>query len=213
MRLSNDNTSYLSSQNVITGVIANSARQWNSNYSATNIEETSAIKFGYYAHVYGQVYNAAIRFYTQENGSGATTERMSIVGDKVGIGTTTPQSKLEVNGTSRFNAQMEVDGNIIAEEVKIQDVPNPPDFVFEDDYNLLSLNEVEDFINENGHLPDIPSASEMQENGVRIGELNMKLLQKIEELTLYVLEKEKQYQDVLERLERIESNENNTKSK
>lgn len=66
------------------------------------------------------------------------------------------------------------------------------DFVFDDDYNLPSLNEVENFINENNHLPDIPSAEDVEENGVSVGEMQAKLLQKIEELMLYVIEQQKE---------------------
>ena len=103
------------------------------------------------------------------------TEKVRIsAGGNVGIGTTSPSAKLEV------------DGNIITEEVKVLDVTGA-DFVFEEDFELRTLNEVETFINQNGHLPDIPPATEMQENGIELGDMNMKLLQKIEELTLYVL--------------------------
>ncbi|MEO9851595.1 MAG: hypothetical protein ABJH72_00330 [Reichenbachiella sp.] len=185
LRLSTDNTSYLTSQTVITGILANSARQWNSNYSATNIEETSAIKFGYYAHVHGQVYNASIRFYTQENGSGSTIERMSIVGENVGIGTDSPKSKLAVNGQIR------------ATEVKVLADISVPDYVFAADYKLRTLKETKEYISENKHLPEIPSATEIGENGIDLGDMNMRLLKKIEELTLYQIE-------LLERLEKVE---------
>jgi len=98
-RLSNDNASYLTSQTVTTGKIRNIAFQWNSTYTATNTYETSAMKFDYSADVNGQVRDAALRFYTQDNGSGATQERMSLVADKVGIGITSPAFKLDVAGT------------------------------------------------------------------------------------------------------------------
>jgi len=68
---------------------------------------------------------------------------------------------------------------------------NWSDFVFKSDYQLRSLKEVETFINENGHLPDIPSDEEVITNGVNVGEIQSKLLQKIEELTLYLIEMEK----------------------
>jgi len=72
------------------------------------------------------------------------------------------------------------------------------DFVFEPGYHLLSLTELENYINENGHLPDIPTASYVEENGVELGDMTAKLLQKIEELTLYVIEQNK-------RIERLEA--------
>ena len=95
----------------------------------------------------------------------------------VGIGTNTPREKLEVAGTIR------------ATEVKV--LAQTADFVFEDNYELRPLDEVEAFINENGHLPDIPSATEMEKDGVGLAEMNKLLLQKIEELTLYMIELEK----------------------
>ena len=66
------------------------------------------------------------------------------------------------------------------------------DFVFEEDYELKTIGEVEDFINENGHLPDIPPAAQSEEHGLEVGEMSARLLQKIEELTLYTIEQQKQ---------------------
>jgi hypothetical protein len=66
-----------------------------------------------------------------------------------------------------------------------------PDFVFEKDYKLLSLNEVEQYIVKNQHLPNMPSAAEVEANGVNLGEMNALLLQKVEELTLYIIQLEK----------------------
>ncbi len=98
------------------------------------------------------------------------------VNGKVGIGTANPDSKLTVKGS------------IHAEEVKV-DLSVPwPDYVFKEEYDLKSLEEVQNYINEHGHLPNIPSAKDMEENGVQLGEMNMKLLEKIEELTLYIIE-------------------------
>ena len=65
------------------------------------------------------------------------------------------------------------------------------DFVFEDDYSLMSLNELDNYIKVNKHLPEIPTTQEVEENGISVGEMNAKLLQKIEELTLYVIELQK----------------------
>ena len=84
-----------------------------------------------------------------------------------------------------------VKGKIIAEELQIDLYNNWPDFVFAKDYNLPTLTEVESHIKEKGHLPNIPSAEEVAENGFGVGEMNAKLLQKIEELTLYMIQQEK----------------------
>jgi hypothetical protein len=67
-----------------------------------------------------------------------------------------------------------------------------PDYVFTKDYNLLPLSEVEEYINENQHLPDVPSAAEIETNGIQLGEMNAILIRKVEELTLYVIDLQKQ---------------------
>ena len=99
-------------------------------------------------------------------------------GGNVGIGTTSPDAKLAVNG------------NIHVKEVKV-DLTGWPDYVFEKDHDLPTLEEVEKHIQEKGHLINIPSAKEVEENGIQLGEMNKLLLEKIEELTLYTLEQEK----------------------
>ena len=124
--------------------------------------------------------NASIWNYESTDILFATSDqqRMTVKSNgNIGIGTTSPSAKLEV------------DGHIIGEEVKVQDVSGA-DFVFEEDYALPTLSQVETFIDEHGHLPDIQSATEMQTEGIELGDMNMKLLQKIEELTLYVLQLE-----------------------
>lgn len=86
--------------------------------------------------------------------------------------------------------KFDVNGKIRANEIVVNSTG--ADFVFEADYNLKSLEEVEYYIKENKHLPGIPSAKEVEENGVSLGEMQTKLLQKIEELTLYVIELKKE---------------------
>lgn len=96
----------------------------------------------------------------------------------VGIGVKDPQNRLEVKGTIR------------AEAVVIES--GWADFVFDEGYKLPSLSEVEDHIKTYKHLPEIPSAKEVQEKGVDLGDIQTKLLQKIEELTLYTIQQQKQ---------------------
>jgi hypothetical protein len=95
----------------------------------------------------------------------------------VGIGTTTTDSKLCVKGTIHTN------------EVKVDLLGAvAPDYVFENSYKLPTLFELQSYINQNKHLPEVPSAKEMEENGINLKEMNLLLLKKVEELTLYVLE-------------------------
>jgi hypothetical protein len=121
-----------------------------------------------------------IRFYNQgyPDMYGAGVMVMSITNNNVGIGTTNPTSKLTVAG------------DINSREVKVT-VNAGADFVFENGYNLPSLNIVENYIKENKHLPEIASAKEMKENGINLSEMNIKLLQKMEEMTLYLIEQNK----------------------
>lgn len=97
----------------------------------------------------------------------------------VGIGLKNPTDKLEVNG------------QIHARSVKI-DVKDWADFVFEEGYDLPRLREIETYITQHGHLPNVPSTQEATQNGIELGEMQKLLLQKVEELTLYVIEQDKQ---------------------
>jgi hypothetical protein len=102
----------------------------------------------------------------------------------VGIGTTNPDAKLAVKGT------------IHAEEVKVDLNVQGPDYVFEPTYNLKPLSEIETYIKANKHLPEVPSAKEMEANGINLSEMNMLLLKKVEELTLLLIQQEKRIQEL-----------------
>ena len=97
----------------------------------------------------------------------------------VGIGTTTPNNKLEVNGTIR------------SKKVKVEASPWP-DYVFEPTYELRTLNNLEQYIQANKHLPEVPSAKEVEANGIELGQMDATLLKKVEELTLYLIEQDKE---------------------
>jgi len=122
------------------------------------------------------------------------------VSGKVGIGRNDPYYKLDVAGIIRAH-EIKVNTNIGA------------DFVFEEDYVLRPLNEVSDFIQANKHLPEIPSAADMIANGLDMGEFQIKLLQKIEELTLYVIEQDKQLKEQNKQLKQQQQEINRLKSK
>ncbi len=83
-----------------------------------------------------------------------------------------------------------VNGKAICEELKIQDSSNWPDYVFHHDYKLESLGELREYIKENNHLPNIPSAVDVEKDGIEIGDMQKRMMEKIEELTLYVLQLE-----------------------
>ncbi|NER13995.1 hypothetical protein GWK08_11125 [Leptobacterium flavescens] len=87
--------------------------------------------------------------------------------------------------------RLAVAGNVVAEEVRVDLQANWPDYVFENNYNLPTLKEVEEYIRQKGHLKNIPSAKEVEENGIMVGQMNAMLLRKIEELTLYTIQQEK----------------------
>ncbi|SHN20135.1 hypothetical protein [Flavobacterium pectinovorum] len=108
-----------------------------------------------------------------------------LIDGNVGIGKANPTNKLDVNGT------------IHSKEVKV-DLLGWSDFVFKKEYNLPTLAEVEKHINEKGHLENIPNEEEVLKNGINLGEMNAKLLQKIEELTLYMIDQNKNIQSLIE---------------
>jgi hypothetical protein len=104
----------------------------------------------------------------------------------VGIGTNNPQAKLAVNG------------EILAKSVRVNTGATYwPDYVFGDDYNLMSLRELEQYVNTHKHLPNIPSAQEVEEQGdVDLCAMNVLLLEKVEELTRYVIDLQNQIDEL-----------------
>ncbi len=96
-----------------------------------------------------------------------------------------------------------MEGSIGSREIVVES-SGWSDFVFKSNYNLRTLDEVEKHINENGHLPEIPNEAEVNENGINLGEMDAKLLQKIEELTLYLIEQNKQNKEQQKRIEKLE---------
>ena len=110
------------------------------------------------------------------NYEGGNKDFLITTNGNVGIGTTSPKAKLAVNG------------DILATEVRVESVVGGPDYVFKEDYPLASLEEIKAYITANKHLPEVPSAKEMEANGIKLGEMNMLLLKKIEELTLLMIE-------------------------
>jgi hypothetical protein len=131
-------------------------------------------------------------YHTFYSGNSTGSERMRIAPNGyVGIGTSSPDALLAVSG------------QVHAQEVKVSITVPGPDYVFANDYKLTSLKEIEAYIDRNKHLPEVPSAKEMEKNGVQLGEMNMLLLKKIEELTLYVIEQKNEIQELRAELKEI----------
>lgn len=107
---------------------------------------------------------------------------------KVGIGTTTPDQMLTVNGT------------VHSTRVKVEATVPGPDYVFDKEYDLRSLDDLKTYIDENQHLPEVPSAKEMEKNGIDVGEMNLLLLKKVEELTLHLIEQQKRIKSLEEKI-------------
>nr|MDQ3003382.1 hypothetical protein [Fibrobacterota bacterium] len=108
----------------------------------------------------------------------------------VGIGTTTPTEKLEVAGTIKANS------------IKVAKFEVVPDYVFEKGYRLETLENVERFVKKNKHLPEVPSAAQLQAEGLDLASMNLRLLKKVEELTLHAIEQDKRIRSLEARADR-----------
>ncbi|MDM8176921.1 hypothetical protein QT327_21650 [Olivibacter sp. 47] len=126
-------------------------------------------------------------------GAGIAVRGKSVFLDNVGIGTTNPQAKLTV------------EGNILAKEIKVKTDISVPDYVFEPDYKMRSLAEIENYVKEHKHLPEVPSAKEIGEEGLDLAAMNLLLLKKVEELTIILIEKEKESNCMNTKLEKLTS--------
>lgn len=150
---------------------------------ASSFTENDKLFFRKISDAYGMAKNPQwIEIATRGNNNFVGNQ---IIDGNVGIGITNPTNKLDVNGT------------IHSKEVKI-DMEGWSDFVFKKEYILPTLEEVENHIKEKGHLENIPSEEEVLKNGINLGEMNAKLLQKIEELTLYSIQQSKEIEALKE---------------
>jgi len=135
-------------------------------------------------------------FWTKANNASILTEKMRINSNgNVSIGTT------DVDPTG---AMLTVNGSIHTKEVKVDLAVPLADYVFDTNYKLMPLHEVEQFVNVNSHLPEMPSAAEVSKNGLNMGEMQNKLLQKVEELTLYMIDQQKTINQQSAKIEELE---------
>jgi hypothetical protein len=155
-------------------------------------------------------------------------------GPMVGVNTNSPQATLHVNGdtlvegnlnvagtfnlgslnfqsltinttTPKPGYELSVDGQIVCEELLVQDSGNWPDYVFADDYLLRPLHEVESHIKSQRRLPGVPSATQVQAEGISVGAMQKRMMEKIEELTLYAIEQNKRLAEQESRIRELEA--------
>jgi hypothetical protein len=192
------------------------------NFSGTYYNVSSGYLTTKSYHVYNHYKGNMVFEKLDANGLNPVTQ-MYIQGGTgfVGIGLATsvvPQAKLHVQGTSYFtdnmvvgaslptpfsvggvNAKLSVKGIIVAEKLKVT-LTGWPDYVFDDSYQLPSLETVEAYIKTNKHLANVPSAEEVEKNGLDVGDNNAALLRKVEELTLYLIEQNKKLKEQNDKL-------------
>jgi hypothetical protein len=137
----------------------------------------------------GTIYQSPIKV---ELGAPTNSFTVSKLGN-IGIGTWSNDHKLAVAGS------------IIAEEIVVKLQTNWPDYVFDDEYELQDLNELENYVKINRHLEGIPSASEIQNGGINVSEIQIKLLEKIEELTLYIIKQDKNIKKLKTQIEDLKN--------
>ena len=166
--------------------------------SMTDNEEIGSINF--YKH-YGIANTAAIKLLQAGDGdhyaqghlafyiSGSSNPYTSLPGERMTI---TYVGDVGIGTSNTKGYKLAVAGNMIAETIKVKIASTWPDFVFTKEYKIPTLQQTEKHIKEKGHLPGIPSAEEVKANGINLGGMNATLLQKIEELTLYLIELKKE---------------------
>ncbi len=106
--------------------------------------------------------------------------------------------------TAAAGYKLAVDGKVIFEEARVQLSTSWPDYVFANDYKLMSLTDLEQSVAKNKHLPNMPPASEVEKNGFDLGDMNKRLLEKVEELTLYIIQLDKEKNVLETRMNKME---------
>jgi hypothetical protein len=125
------------------------------------------------------------------------------LGDKTGNVLQVSEGNVGIGTTDTKGYKLAVAGDMIAERVVVKLTGNWPDYVFSPNYKRSTLSEVEEYINKNHHLPNIPSAQEVTDKGIDVGKMNAKLLEKMEEMTLYMIEQQKEIKALREEVKQI----------
>jgi hypothetical protein len=178
LRVTGDGNVGIGNTNPTQRLVVNGAITWGSTNAILNTDQGASIElrgngtpYIDFSNNLNSDYNARLML---------NSNNILEVDGNVGIGTNT------TNGY-----KLAVGGNIVAEEIKVKLKENWPDYVFNKDYVKLDIKELANYINVKGHLPNIPNAKAVNNEGINLGEMQSKLLEKIEELTLYLIDQEK----------------------
>lgn len=190
------------------GVVNNSRAIRVNNFQGTNQAGLAVNTMGGTNHTYALLGTISIPVGNYGVYASGSADKNYFAGN-TGIGTTNPQAKLDVNGnifcnskvyigtadaattTQIANYALAVNGTAIFNTAKVKLYGNWPDYVFDDQYKLMSLQEVENFLKLNKHLPGVPAATEVEKDGIDLGANQSVLLKKVEELTLYMIDQNK----------------------
>ena len=164
---------------------------FNSTYKLVGFDDPTNYYIGHYP-VAGSA-GLDLHWYGGIRLSDRTGNVMQVINGNIGIGTTDTKGY-----------KLAVAGEMIAERVVVKLQTSWPDYVFKKNYGLRPLEEIEQFINQNSHLPEVPSAQEVTNKGIDVGAMNAKLLQKVEELTLYLIEQNKEIKVLKNKVEILE---------
>ncbi|WP_299458822.1 hypothetical protein [uncultured Microscilla sp.] len=149
-----------------------------------------------------------------KNNAEAETMRIH-TNNNVGIGTSNPLAKLHVNGTARLAGALtgtsaNFSGRVQANSLTLN-VGSFPDYVFAKNYDLMPLEQVEAYINANHHLPKVPKAAKVEKEGMNVAQINVLLVEKVEELTLHLIEQNKQMKQMQQKMQALEKKVQNLK--
>ncbi|MCF6185212.1 MAG: hypothetical protein L3J56_11460 [Bacteroidales bacterium] len=190
LKMNGYNINYLNSS----GCFSINQNTWSSNGPAISMYGKDFSNAGKQGRIAFTAYGPAgdIVFNNYDATAQWQTRMVIKAGGNVGIGTGNPHNELEVNGTIRCK-HFKVDVNAGA------------DFVFDNNYKLMSLDELEKYVKQYKHLPQIPDENAMKRDAVDVMALNIKLLQKVEELTLYIIKLNTKIQDQNAKIKKIEN--------
>lgn len=195
----------------IASSVSNPYGMWHSNWGNQMIAWNAPLNIG-------TLSNYPLRFYADPGNANRVAD-IFIQNSRIGIGTETPDAnaKLDVNGniyangkivigttdiTKISNHALAVNGSAIFTKAIVKLNANWPDYVFHKDYKLQSLEEIEQFVNLNYRLPEIPAAKEIEKNGIDLGNNQALLLKKIEELTLLLIQQNKRIKSLENQIKR-----------